>query len=434
MAARPEAEIDQDTDLLTRVENALRANYDVAITVLVAAIVFSLAKTLYSTPSIIRDAYSYTMAAQRLVHDGYLAFDSGALPGSGVPPDARVTPFYIFFLAIFYALLGHGGDAVAAAKHVQPILVAAQSLLSVGTVALLALCGRELGGKRLGLLSGVLAACYLPFIWAASVSLSETLAMPLIALELLVALKLTSSRRLPTWKELLAFGILSGVLGLTRPSMIAWFAIPLIYLALRRFSEWRQVLPLLAVAVLGFLLILAPWWVRNEHVSGKFVPIRTDEIRASTGGGYQSIGTEGAAPPASNQEKLGQVQAGLTTPWSAPDDVLWDNNFNRAEQRVDVSLFPVETHSRLAPWLDVMFYYQVALLAFAVVALFFSAVVPRLLVVASMPVYVVLVHVNVQVISRYTFLAMPAVIVLAAAGLFGLARLASRTFRRLSAG
>lgn len=415
--------------------DAVFDNYDMVISILLAVATFTAASAVYAVPTILGDARQYTMAAERLVRDHYFAYDGGSLPSVPVPPDARVTPFHVLFLAGFYMLFGRTGDAISAAQHVQPLIVAFQSLLSLVTVGAIALCGRELGGKRLGLIAGVMAACYLPFIWGASVALAEPLAVPLIAVQLLVALKLTAKRRVPTRRMLFAFGVLSGVVGLTRPSMIAWFAIPLLYLAIYRFREWRRVASLIAVAALGFVLVLSPWWIRNAYVIGRFVPIRTDEIR-SANGAYQDIGADsGVAPPANLHEKLAQVSAGMTEPWTAPDDVTWEDHF-RSGAQTGINVVPYSdamndaTHDRLIPWMNVMYIYQLGLLALAAVSLFLCFAVPRLVIVASAPVYLIFVHVNTQIIDRYMFPGMPALIVLAAAGAFGLWRVAARMLKR----
>ena len=421
-------------DLPGSILASIRANYDVVAAVLVAIVVFFVAQTIYAIPTILGDARVYTMTAQRLVRDHYYAYD-GSLPGVRVAPNARVTPFNVLFLAVFYALFGRAGDAIAAAQHVQPLIVGFQSLLSLVTVAAIALCGRELGGKRLGLIAGLMAACYVPFIWAASVALAEPLAVPLIAVQLLLALKLMAKSRVPSRWLLFAFGLLSAVVGLTRPAMIAWFAIPLAYLAISRFKQWRQVGVLIAYAALGFVLVMAPWWIRNEHVIGVFVPIRTDAVRTASGA-YESIGSDsGATPPATLREKFDQVSAAALGPWCAPDDVTWEGHFRNGGQ-TGINIVPytdaanTATHNRLVPWQNVSYIYQACLLALAAVGLLFSVGVPRLIIVASGPVYVVLVHVNIQMINRYMFLGMPALIVLAAAGAFGVWKFAEKIVRK----
>ena len=230
---------------------------------------------------------------------------------------------------------------------------------------------------QLSPIAGLMAACYVPFIWAASVALAEPLAVPLIAVQLLLALKLMAKSRVPSRWLLFAFGLLSAVVGLTRP------AIPLAYLAISRFKQWRQVGVLIAYAALGFVLVMAPWWIRNARVIGVFVPVRTDAVRTASGA-YESIGSDsGATPPATLREKFDQVSAAALGPWCAPDDVTWEGHFRNGGQ-TGINIVPytdaanTATHNRLVPWQNVSYIYQACLLALAAVGLLFSVGVPRL--------------------------------------------------------
>jgi len=99
--------------------------------------------------------------------------------------------------------------------------------------------------------------------------------------------------------------------------------------------------------------------------------------------------------------------------------VLWENNFHYDETRVDFGVFPIELHNRFKPAMAAMQYYQMVLLLFGAVALLFVRRSPRLLIVASMPIYTIAVHYSTQLNPRYAYLGMPALIVLAAAGAYG---------------
>lgn len=406
-----------------------RENWDLCITVGLAAVVFGIAVTRYATPSMLHDAYAYTMAALRLVRDGVYAYSFGELPGTEVLPDARVTPGYILFLSAIYALIGRADSPILAIKTVQPIVQFVQYLLAVAGVGLLALCGRELGGRRASITVGVMSACYLPFAWSTSVALSESIALPLIAAQLLLTLKITGrTTRWRTWHMLLTYGILTAAVVMLRPSTAAWVLIPLLYVFVMRVESWRRLSILAGVAVLGFALVFTPWWVRNAIVLGKFVPLKTDTVRTAEGQ-FKSIATD--APPALTPAQRRSAAIGVAlTPWNAVDDALWENAFHYDEMRIDFGYFPIELHEAFRPATLIMNRYQVLLLALAAIALLWTRRSPRLLIIASMPAYHIAVHYSTQLNPRYAYLGAPALVLLAGVGAVGLWMTASRLLRR----
>jgi len=393
-------------------------NYDVLVPVAIAALVFGWVVTRYDVPSMVHDAYAYTMSALRLVRDGVYAYANGELPGVVVQPDARVTPGYISWLAVFYATLGRTGDAVQTVQSVQPVVMFAQYLMSLVAVAFTALSGRELGGRRLGLLAGVLASLFLPFAWATSVALSEAIIAPLLAAQIWMTLKVTArrdARRTAGW--MVSYGALSAAVVMVRPSMAAWVLVPLVYAWVARLESWRGLAMATAMCALGFALVFGPWWIRNAQVIGTFVPLRTDVVK-SADGDYVSIGTE-APPTLSAAEKRQALVSVLAAPWSAVDDVLWENNFHYDETRIDFGAFPIETHEGLAPYKQFMYFYQVAIWILAALSLLFVRRSPRVLILLSVPIYTLAVHYNTQLLPRYVYTAWPALLVLAAAGGYG---------------
>ena len=93
--------------------------------------------------------------------------------------------------------------------------------------ALVALTGHRLGGRPLGLVAGLLAALYLPFAWAASVALSDLTGAFLMALQVLLAVRVTSRDDPPAAGWYVALGLTSAALGLVRPVYALWGLVPL---------------------------------------------------------------------------------------------------------------------------------------------------------------------------------------------------------------
>jgi hypothetical protein len=111
----------------------------------------------------------------------------------------------------------------------------------------------------------------------------------------------------------------------------------------------------------------------------------------------------------------------VTQPWIAPLDVFQEENFHYDVARVDWGEpFPKQPSSGLLGARAFIVLYQFLILASAVLSVAFMRRSPRLLLVATFPLYVVAVHTLTLFISRYFLPAMPSLIVLAAAGLYGL--------------
>src|SRR4051794_6283400 len=160
-------------------------------------------------------------------------------------PTTEKPPLYPAVLALPSWL---GLDSYAAHRVVS-------CLLGGAAVVLIGLLGRRVGGDRIGLLAGAIAAIY-PALWMLDASLrSESLYLPLITLALLLAY----DRRF-VW-----LGIVLGLAALTRSE--ALLLVPLLMLGIPR----PRLKP--ALAVVGCcLVVIAPWlarnWITFNHPTG----------------------------------------------------------------------------------------------------------------------------------------------------------------------
>ncbi|RDJ00352.1 hypothetical protein DVT68_06005 [Dyella solisilvae] len=147
-------------------------------------------------------------------------------------------------------------------EHFAVRMAYVQAWIAGLTLLLTTLLAMALLGAWPGLALGALVALsphqsvYVPYL------LSETTfgAVLMLALAAGVAALRTASRRA---RYVLGFlsGVLFGMACLVRPTLNQWIPVLLILLlvpAVRRF--WREV----AVLALGFVLMMSPWWVRNE--------------------------------------------------------------------------------------------------------------------------------------------------------------------------
>ncbi len=393
-----------------RAQTWIRERLHLLAPILVAAIVFAIAIASYPAPPMIHDAYSYNAAAYRLATTGVYSY--GAEPDAvDATPNARVTPGQILLLTAAFKVTGTESDYQSDSKASMPVWRSAQFLFALLTVLFMALAGEELGGTRLALVTGLAGALYVPFAWASSVALSESMGVMLAAAQLWLALRITSQASPRTWRSFAVLGIVSALAAMARPALVAWMAVPLAYMLVRRLETPRRALLLCAVAALGFVLVFVPWWVRNANVVQAFVPLRTDTVLID--GVAQSEGWAAPAGQRTLAEKSTAAVRSLGMPWVPPFDVLWENHFHFDESRVDFGEYPESLLDRFLTWRSIWTWYQSALAMLGVIGV--ALLVrrsPRLLIVASVPAYAIAVHWGTQISDRYTFLAMPAVLIL----------------------
>ena len=166
--------------------------------------------------------------------------------GAEPRPTAFHPPLFPVLLALFseLGLTSYGGhQAIGCA-------------LGAGTVAVIGLAGRRLGGERTGLIAAGIAAVFLPLVVKDSVMMTESLYGLLVALVLLAALRLRAS---PTAAAAGVLGLVLGLAALTRGEAfgLALLLAPVVVSSGAR--RWRN----LAVMAATLVLVVAPWSIRN---------------------------------------------------------------------------------------------------------------------------------------------------------------------------
>ncbi len=152
-------------------------------------------------------------------------------------------PFYPLFIASIYSIFGNYPLAVRIA----------QALLSTGVVAILIQLTRNLSGDKTSLWAGLWSCFYPEFIYYSG-TLRPTILHTFL---LLSAFYLLLHRKTSSY---LLSGILLGLSSLTRAiTFYLGFAIPLLWMVIYR--EKKSL-----IFLVGFLLILSPWGLRNYHI------------------------------------------------------------------------------------------------------------------------------------------------------------------------
>lgn len=137
------------------------------------------------------------------------------------------------------------------------------------TPVVVALIGQRLGGRRVGLFSGLVAALYGPFLFYSVVPLKTALSVLLFALFLWTLLCAADGARLPV---ALASGLLLGLVVGVRPNMLVLFGAAGVAFGLPFLQKKRGALRSLALGLCfaaGFMMAVLPFMVRNKRVAGE---------------------------------------------------------------------------------------------------------------------------------------------------------------------
>jgi 4-amino-4-deoxy-L-arabinose transferase-like glycosyltransferase len=147
------------------------------------------------------------------------------------------------------------------------------------TILALGLLGRRLAGDRAGLIAAGIGGIYPTLIAADGALMSETLYGSLTGLSLLAAYRLVDS---PGVGRALVLGVLAGLTALTRGEALLLLPLVLIPLVWRRGWQRDGLGPVL-VALAAFVVVLAPWTVRNWIEFDRPVLIATNSGTAIAG-------------------------------------------------------------------------------------------------------------------------------------------------------
>jgi hypothetical protein len=196
-------------------------------------------------------------------------FSYGPGHQSGTAQRFGRAPLYPMFLAAVGATApGPDGGTPTNLKIVQSVLGAALVLL-LGATAL------QVVSPRAGVAAAIVAAVYPPLVWYPSYVLSETLYSLLAigtALLLQRAVDRSEAERSGRAGAPLALltGAIAGAAVLTRPAMLLFVPLALVWLAVRR----RYVLAVALTA--GVAAVVLPWTARNYRIYDRFVLVASE--------------------------------------------------------------------------------------------------------------------------------------------------------------
>ncbi len=180
-------------------------------------------------------------------------------------------PGYPFFLAVLGEPRAAPPDFGASPRAVK----IAQSVVGAIGVLLIGLLAWRTAGPTAGWIAAGIGAVYPPLVWIAGYVLTEPVYSVLSLTAVLLMTSALDERHHTKWRRLRRMGICGAVVGLgalTHPAMMTFLGIAAVWISIR--CDWR----LAAALVLGAVLVITPWTVRNINEHGRLV------IVAASGG------------------------------------------------------------------------------------------------------------------------------------------------------
>jgi 4-amino-4-deoxy-L-arabinose transferase-like glycosyltransferase len=231
------------------------------------------------------DAAAYATIAANLEHGEGFALGSDA-----TQPASNYSPGVPLFAGGLYAITGGIHERLARL-----------ALALIGTLAILFayLIARRLSGPLAGLIGAAAVAIYPALLEYQGMLMGEPLAATLLSGAVLAMLWADAPGARVLSRGWLVPGLCLGALALVRPEYLA-IALPIAVVVLARqgWDGWRKCALDALVLLVGLVVIVAPWTVRNAVALDRFVPV-------STGGG-QVLFAGSYMPSGGDPERVGE--------------------------------------------------------------------------------------------------------------------------------
>jgi hypothetical protein len=211
-------------------------------------VVYILAFRVRQLPLPFYDSLIFHLGANDLAHGrGFVDAFTGQ-------PSAAHPPLYLLWLgAASFVSPGHSATPTT---HMLW-----SSVLGVGTIVLCGLIGREIAGRRVGLIAAAVAALY-PNLWVNDgLLMSEPMAMLCVAGVLYTTYRFVHH---PSGWRIAAVGVLCGLAALTRSELVLTVPLVLAAVALTaRRAPWSRRVRWLLIGGIVSVLVMAPWVAFN---------------------------------------------------------------------------------------------------------------------------------------------------------------------------
>jgi len=264
---------------MTRAVNVKAAFWVVILASLVVRALFVL---IFGMPPPILDAHEYDVMARNILAGREL----DARP-AGEPALPIRVPLYGYFVALVYWAFGAHPNAVVGVQIVLSTLLSA-------LVFYLALryCGDGWGAFA----AAMLFAFHLPSAIHCGVLYPDTLFALLVGMSVVVTLRLLETA---TWPWALLTGSVLGLATLCKAAGQLMIALVVLLIFVGTKLSLKRRASLAVLAIVGFLVVMSPWVLRNYVKYNAFVPTGTlFGFNFMTGNYEELVPPEGVAKPA----------------------------------------------------------------------------------------------------------------------------------------
>jgi len=218
--------------------------------------------------SVEKDAAQYDAIGWNLVQGEGFSIEPGV-------PTVLRGPTYPAFLAFIYSIFGHSYLAV----------FIVQALLSTLTCFMIYLFGKAIVNQKVGLLAALVTGIYPANVLTVPWIMIETLFTFLLVITIMILTKAVENKKSLSY---LSVGAMLGLLSLCKPTVLL-YPVFLLIIIWMLYENRVQCLRHFIVMLVAFLLVLAPWLIRNQIVSHNFVPMTTNGGRVLWGGNYPLV-------------------------------------------------------------------------------------------------------------------------------------------------
>jgi 4-amino-4-deoxy-L-arabinose transferase-like glycosyltransferase len=234
------------------------------VALLLRAVTAWIAMTRYAPEWLFTRGMEMSLLAKSLLAGQGLSSPFGVPTG----PTAFIAPAYPVLVAAVFKIFG------VETRAAEFVVLAAQTLLNLATIALMMHVARRLFNERAAVLAGAVWACSPPLLWMPTIfwetSLSACLLIGLMAL----ALEWGSQPGNPQQNKWMwpVLGVYCGFVALVNPALLlsAFAILAWVWFRVRRTAGWMP-----WTAALMFAVVFSPWPIRNARVFHTFVPLRT---------------------------------------------------------------------------------------------------------------------------------------------------------------
>ena len=185
--------------------------------------------------------------------------------GGDTGPTAIVAPAYPLLIAAVFRVFGAYSTASAIA------ILLAQTVVNLITIWLILYVARRLFNHATATLAGLVWACSLPLAWMPTILWETSLSCCLLVGLFAIVLNFRAMARMGP-VQWITLGGYCGICALVNPALLLSLGGVVLWLACvtRGRQSYRPLLSLLT-----FVLVFAPWPIRNATVFHAFVPLRT---------------------------------------------------------------------------------------------------------------------------------------------------------------